>query len=201
MKEQGKEIAKGIHGCLYALCYPVIAICVGRFVWLRYGWELGIVSGVASWILSAWGISKFNDPKGLSVLDCLLPLFVSCISGIVFLPFALFSGNLFSPATCIASGLLLSMHLLAYRAGRITSPWWLIWPTLTFVYELLPIDLPTDIDNLLGFGINTLNYLCSAAKLKNEQLIKDDKTLGELEDGKEGSEDKNDEDKDDVIDV
>jgi hypothetical protein len=47
------------------------------------------------------------------------------------------------------------MGLLAYKTGTIQSSGWLILPFLTFLYEILPIDLPTDLDNILGLSATT----------------------------------------------
>jgi hypothetical protein len=166
MEEQrGAEIAKGIHGCLWMFLYPIVGICIGAFVWTKWGWAPGILGGLGGVILFAWLVSHFNRPKGLSQVDCLLPLLFSVLSGVAFFPVSLLAGNLFSPATCIVSGLLLTLQLFGYRSGRIKSPWWLLLPAATFVYEMLPIDLPTDIDNFLACGANSMLYFCSCMKL------------------------------------
>jgi hypothetical protein len=63
----------------------------------------------------------------------------------------LFAGSVFSAATCIFSGVLLSVGMLLYKKGRMAG-WALILPSLTFVYEMLPIELPTDLDNIFALG-------------------------------------------------
>jgi len=87
----------------------------------------------------------------LTVMDCITPTILSIIAGILFAPIKLFAASIFSPFTCIGGGILFSAALMLYKNGRMKG-WALILPALTFVYELLPIELPTDLDNFLALG-------------------------------------------------
>lgn len=157
-QERGVEIAKGIRGCTSFLFTPIVGIAGGAVVWQHCGWALGILAGILSFVISSRILKILidRDNRGLTVVDCFMPLIVSTICGILFMPLALFTLNLFSVATCIYSGILLSVALLCYRSGRIESAWWLLPIFLTFAYEILPIDLPTDMDNFLGVGVSTI---------------------------------------------
>lgn len=157
-QERGVEIAKGIRGCSMFLLTPVVGIAAGVFVGQHYGCALGVLAGVVMLVVAIRLLRVMieKDNRGLTVADCFMPLIISVICGVVFMPIALFTLNLFSAATCIFSGVLLSVGLLAYRSGRIQSAWWLVPQFLTFAYEILPIDLPTDLDNVLALGGSTL---------------------------------------------
>lgn len=157
-EQRGVAIAKGIRGCSFFFLIPVLSLAAGIVVGQRYGVILGIVSGLLMFGFSFWGAGKLVDrsSSGLTSVDCFLPMAISLISGIVFLPVGLVAGNLFSPATCIFSGILLTVGLWGYKVGKIQSAGWLVLPLLTFLYEILPIDLPTDLDNLLGLSAATV---------------------------------------------
>ena len=99
-----------------------------------------------------------NNSKTLTIVDCVLPIVISLIAAFMFSPIALISGNLFSIGTCIFSGVLLSVGLVLYKLDKIKGTF-LILPMLTFVYELFPIDLPTDLDNILGLSVSTLDQV------------------------------------------
>ena len=99
-----------------------------------------------------------NNSKTLTIVDCVLPIVISLIAAFMFSPIALISGNLFSIGTCIFSGVLLSVGLVLYKLDKLQGTF-LILPMLTFAYELLPIDLPTDLDNILGLSVSTLNLV------------------------------------------
>lgn len=156
-EQRGVAIAKGIRGCSMFFFVPVLSLAGGIVVGQRCGVLLGIVAGMMMLGILFWGAGKFVDRtrSGLTSIDCFLPVAISLISGIVFLPVGLVAGNLFSPATCIFSGILLTMGLWAYKTGKIGSPGWLVLPFLTFLYEILPVDLPSDLDNLLGLSAAT----------------------------------------------
>ena len=62
-----------------------------------------------------------------------------------------------------------------YKAGNISGGW-LIIPFLVFFYEILPIELPTDFDNMLCFGGDCTNFICTLIfkKVKNNILVNSD---------------------------
>ncbi len=156
--ERGVEIAKGLRGCCSMVFVPIVAIAAGILSGQHWGVCAGILVGVGALFATAQAISKFivGQTKSLTVVDCLLPTFISIICGILFAPIALFAANFFSFATCIYSGILLTVALFAYRSGKIESAGWLVMPFLTFAYEILPIDLPTDLDNFLSLSVSTV---------------------------------------------
>lgn len=170
---RGAEVAKGIRGCTMAFFVPVVAVCIGILVGQRYAsTPLGILAGLGA-VVIVGSLAKLlisRTTKGLSLMDCFMPTIMSLCSGILFAPIALFSGSLFSSATCIVAGVLFSITLVLYRSGKIGAGY-LILPGLTFVYEMLPIELPTDLDNLLGLGVSSVNtVLAFGARNAQNQL-------------------------------
>ena len=168
----GVEIAKGIRGCSSCLMIPVVAICTGIGIGQKAGVWWGILGGVVACVVFAsimsYLISKAT--KGLSVMDCLMPFCISIACGISFAPISIFAGSLFSFATCIYSGVLLSLVLFLYMNGHIG--WgYLVLPFLTFAYEILPIELPTDLDNILALSGTTVNGILALAERKKRKAL------------------------------
>ena len=103
-------------------------------------------------------------------LDCLMQFCISIVCGIAFAPISIFAGSLFSFATCIYSGVLLSLVLFLYMNGHIG--WgYLVLPFLTFAYEILPIELPTDLDNILALSGTSVNDLLALAERKKRKEL------------------------------
>jgi hypothetical protein len=171
--ERGVNIARGIRGCSSFFFIPVFSLSLGIVISQYYGIWLGVISGFIMLIVSMWCAGKLIDRSQarLTVIDCFLPMVISLLSGVVFFPLSLVSGNLFSPATCIVSGVLLTLGLFGYREGKIDSAGWLVFPFLTFVYEILPVDLPTDIDNLLGLGTTTVIEVAGLLKSRRSAEV------------------------------
>lgn len=163
----GSVIAKGIRGCSAILCMPVIVIATGFAVGQRMGWALGCLAAVGSLMvgMSLIVLMLRVGKSGLSVLDCFAPFVLSLFAAVAFAPISLFAGNLFSVATCTMAGLLMTLSLFVYRTGK-CGPGFLIMPFLTFVYEMLPIDLPTDIDNFLALSGSGLSNWLAYAKIR-----------------------------------
>ena len=159
---------------------PIFSIVGGIAIGQYSGVWIGIFSGMVLLVASFWGLIKLINKSctGLSIMDCFLPMIISIFSGIVFFPVSLFSGNLFSPATCIISGVLLTVALFGYRSGKIDSAGWLVLPFLTFIYEILPIDLPTDLDNLLGLGTATVADVIALCKTPQFSRLPDNEFRG-----------------------
>lgn len=167
----GCEIAGAIRGCSMSLFVPVIAICIGIVAGQRMGVCVGILTGIGGLFGGVWGLRRLiqMSKSGLSLVDCFIPLIFSIVFGVIFMSIQLFAGSFFSAATCIFSGALMTVGLICYRCGRIGNPWYLLPIALTYFYELLPIELPTDLDNILSLGGSTVAYIYG---LKSGHLVK-----------------------------
>ena len=169
----GAEIAVGLRSCSSIILVPIIAICSGIIIGKEYGTAVGILGGIVCSSIFFKFYHRFiaTQINGLTVLDCLIPFLVSLVSGVIFAPVSLFSASVFSIATCIYSGVLLSATLFLYKAQKVSAGY-LVFPFLVFMYEILPIELPTDIDNILALSGNTAHQFIAltAAKMKGQLL-------------------------------
>lgn len=177
---RGAGIAKGMRSCCSMFFVPIFSLVGGIATGQHCGVWTGIFSGMIMLVLFFWIAAKLINStyEGLTITDCLLPIIISIVSGIVFFPISIFAGNLFSPATCIISGALLTVALFGYRSGKIDSAGWLILPCLTFIYEILPIDLPTDLDNFLGLGTATVADVIALCKTPQFSRLPDNEFRG-----------------------
>lgn len=141
-----------LRGCLILVLSPLFSIALGIVIGKIHGVWYGVLGGLG--MLSLFGlisVKVMNAGGRLTTADCIIPLILSVISGIIFAPVHLISASVFSTATCIGSGILLMAAMFLYKSGRMNK-WGLIIPACTFIYELLPIELPTDLDNFLALG-------------------------------------------------
>ena len=139
--------------CLF-VCSPSLAIALGIWVGYNHGWGWGVlwgIVGLGALIAYAVKIGVSGKESEVTAMDCVLPFFVSIVCGITFAPVHLFAANFFSAFTCIGAGALFSVALIMFRFGKLET-WALYLLMATFLYEALPINLPTDLDDFLCFG-------------------------------------------------
>ena len=164
------------------LLFPVgliLSILIGIASGQSIGALWGVIIGILVCIIFVVVIVMIiNRSQTLTVFDCLLPTIISFIAAFAFSPVTLFSGNIFSIGTCIFSGVLLSVGLFLYKSDKIQGAY-LILPTLAFLYEILPIDLPTDLDNILALSVNTLDL--ATGWIVRRQLVAKNKPKLELQ--------------------
>jgi hypothetical protein len=169
-------------GCLRGLIVFFASIALACGVGIAVGMKTG---GVGKGILAGVGTLIFgiivasimaNTAKRITFVDCVLPLIISIISGIAFMPLMLFKLEIFSTFTCIGAGLFLTIGMFLYRAGKIGGMS-LIIPSITFVYEIVPISLPTDIDNIIAFSGNAASLFISCLINKGKRTLLEDKKV------------------------
>lgn len=181
MQNNGEEksAVSGIVGLLrgtIAFCASIaIAMTGGIALAVKYGTIKGILSGAGILIaLVAVSVYLMNNAKKLTLADCILPLIVGAMSAFLFAPVSMAGMSIFSAGTCMGASLLLTIMLFMYKSGRIKAGW-LVIPFLTFLYELLPIELPTDIDNILCLGGSAVNLIMAKMfGINPDELIKKD---------------------------
>ena len=147
----------------FILLFTLICVSIASTVILiKYlGWLVGLFSSIILFFILAIILivlfNKFSDKK-ITNFDLMLPLIISFISAICFLPFSFFQAEIFSSATCLISGIFMSIALYKLKNDMIhKSAVMIIF--CTFLYEILPISLPTDLDNFLSVGIGTTSLL------------------------------------------
>ena len=139
--------------CLF-VCSPSLAIALGIWTGYNYGWGWGVLWGIVglfALLVFAVKMGFSGNASEVTATDCVLPFFVSIVCGITFAPVHLFAANFFSAFTCIGAGALFSLALIMFKFGKLES-WALYLLMATFLYEALPINLPTDLDDFLCFG-------------------------------------------------
>jgi hypothetical protein len=194
MREQFNQDTNEAVGCLRGiiLIFITLAFSIGIGVSMGikkgiingnlYGAWKGILYGIGNGLLYSLGIFFVgiiltiiivNTAKKLTTIDCILPLIISIICAVIFAPLHLLQAEIFSIMTCIGSGFIFSMTLFYYKAKKIGGGW-LIIPALVFCYEILPINLPTEIDNFICLGGGLMNYFFSYISRKSkDDLLKD----------------------------
>ncbi|MBF0503341.1 MAG: hypothetical protein HQM09_24695 [Candidatus Riflebacteria bacterium] len=78
-----------------------------------------------------------------------LPVPVAVIWSLVLMPFE-FGANAFSMPAAIGSAMCLSLCLWMSRGTQDRK--WLILPTICFLYEMLPVNIPGPFDDYFAFG-------------------------------------------------
>jgi len=175
-------------GCMrYAVLGPlaaVITLCATVAVWVKFGFFYAVFAAILFFILSAFIVVRLaENAKKLSVFDCLLPLFIGLLSSVFFTPIAIAAnGSFFSFVTCMSASVFLSMMMFLYRAGKVNA-WFLLFPFLVFIYEILPFEFPTELDNFFAFGGNIIVGITALLKnlLYDPALADDDDDIKELE--------------------
>jgi len=164
-QEHGASVTTTV-GCLRGLLLGCIGLVLSVSGGLAVGSHIGVFSGIFVGLVLlvvsiGFTIYWTASVKTLTLWDCLLPLPLGVLSSLLFAPWSLLlNASVFSAVTCMCAALFLSMTLLLYRARKIDGKW-LIFPFLVFVYEMLPIEFPSDLDNVLSFGGNIVNTIAA----------------------------------------
>ena len=156
-------LVRGI--CLF-VCSPSLAIVFGIWVGYNHGWGWGVLWGLIGLIVLVVQAIKMGTSLSfgeVTVWDCILPIIISIVCGITFAPVHLFAANFFSAFTCIGSGIFFSIALIMFRVGAL-EPWALYLAMASFLYEALPINLPTDLDDFLCFGGTGISLIVGRIK-------------------------------------
>jgi len=149
----------------------IISILIGIASGQSIGALWGVIIGIFVFIICVViTVAMINTSKTFTLVDCMLPALIALFAAFVFSPVAIISGNFFSIGTCIFSGVLLSVGLFLYKSDKIQGAF-LILPMLTFFYEILPIDLPTDLDNILALGVSTLDMAIGGILRLRQHLV------------------------------
>ena len=157
---------------LLAACGAGVAVglSTGRFLW---GFVTGLIFVLVG-IFAAAVFARRRIDKPLTRLDCGLPIAASILSGILFFPIQFAEGSYFSTGTCIGAGILLSAALNLYRQGK-TRRGFVLLPLAVFFYEILPIELPTDLDNIFSLGGSLATVFWAYLNASKENSSRDSK--------------------------
>lgn len=162
-----------LRGAIGFSASVMIAVTSGIGIGINYGTGTGILAGLVILLaLVAVSVHLMNNAKNITVLDCILPIPIGAVSAFLFAPISLAEASVFSALTCMGASLLLTIMLFLYKSKRIYVGW-LVIPFIVFIYELLPIELPTDLDNLLCMGGDGINFvIANVFRPDNNKLLK-----------------------------
>ena len=185
-QEHGATVTTTV-GCLRGMMFAgmgiMLSVSGAIAVWSQAGFLMGLFAGLVLLVLSiGFTIYWTTTVKQLTIWDCLLPLPLGLVSSVLFAPASLlFNLSVFSALTCMGAALFLSMTMLLYRSRKIDGKW-LIFPFLVFMYEMLPVEFPGELDNMLSFGGNIVNTIAALSFSPINQLRE---TQAELPDSSE----------------
>jgi len=165
--ENSATIVGFLRGAI--IFFTTIAFSLGIVILMgiRTGMEKGFWAGAIDGILAGGlffivglviAIYMANTAKKMTVTDCVLPIIISIISAVVFFPVSFLFAEFFSWLTCIGAGFFLSWAMFMYKNKEVGG-WTLVIPFIVFVYEILPVSLPTDIDNFIALGGSGTNVV------------------------------------------
>jgi hypothetical protein len=124
-----------------------LSLAVGLAFWAAQSWRAGLAACFATFaacLVAATLLAFFT--RRLTLVDVFLPVIFSVLWSLILMPFSLGS-DLFTAPAAIGAGMLLTWCLWrAYHEDGAPRNW-LIVPTLVFVYEMLPINVPGPFDD------------------------------------------------------
>lgn len=131
--------------------------------WCFLDFKISVIIGLIAFsLLNALGFCSLYFQKSITSVDIFLPIPLA-IMWSLFLSFFSLGANIFYMPAVIGSSVLLTASLIKQKENPEASRKWLILPTLVFIYEMLPINIPGPIDDYLAFSGATiatvLNYL------------------------------------------
>jgi len=133
---------------LGAVSFPVtiLAFLIG---WAGRDLRTGLLAGaVVFTIFFLMSLISLFFIKAYSYLDTVLPAVFAALWSLVLAPFS-FGSSLFSaPAFICAAVLLGSCMAIAKRFGMKKS--WLLFPAVVFLYEMLPVNIPGQFDDMFA---------------------------------------------------
>jgi hypothetical protein len=89
--------------------------------------------------------------RKLSLVDVFLPLIFSVVWTVLLIPLSL-GTEVFTAPAAIGSGFLLTLCLWRYYNNNQIGKYWLIFPVIVYMYEMLPVNIPGPFDDYFSFG-------------------------------------------------
>ena len=127
-------------------------IILRRYLGCCTGFAAGVILFcILSCVAVVW-LHDFTSEK-ITNTDIILPTIISIISAVIFWLLTFLQAEIFTIATCVTSGVLLSIALYRLRNNMICKAA-VITMFCTFLYEIAPINLPGDLDNILSLGVS-----------------------------------------------
>ncbi len=163
----GKSLAIGF----FSLPFSGLALLIGRLA--GGSWHVGFLSMLVTLgVFWLFAVINLFFIKELSWVDVFLPIPISVVWSIVLLPLSLGS-NIFTAPACIGSAIIFTISMWMLKNKRM-STYWVIFPSMVFLYEMLPINIPGPFDDYFAFGGTAVLLLMQSfsneVPEKNKQL-------------------------------
>jgi hypothetical protein len=134
-------------GCV-SVPFALVSFLLALVTWnAKVGFAVGLSMLLASWVVA---VVMVLTTRRFSIFDVFLPIPVAVAWSFILTIFSL-GGNAFAAPACIGSALLLSACLWMIQRGRFPV-YWAILPIITFMYEMLPVNVPGPFDDWFAFG-------------------------------------------------
>ena len=137
---------------LIVMALPMSAVVLIIFWAATSHWKTGVVAGAATLGTCLIGATLLMClTKRFSLFDVFLPLIFSVIWSAILTLFSL-GAEVFTAPTAIGSGFILTLCLWRVYHSNGAGRSWLIFPTLVYLYEMLPVNIPGPFDDMFAFG-------------------------------------------------
>ena len=133
------------------LAFP-LSIAAWIIFWAGSNWRAGLIAGGSTFAvcLIAATVMLFFVRK-MSLVDVFLPLIFSVVWSLLLIPLSL-GTEVFTAPAAIGSGFLLTLCLWRYYNNNQIGKYWLIFPVIVYMYEMLPVNIPGPFDDYFSFG-------------------------------------------------
>ena len=129
-----------------------LAIAMAIIFWVANNWQAGLIASASTiGICLIIATLMLFSMKTFSVVDVFLPLVFSVVWSVILMPFSL-GTSIFSAPAAIGSGLVLTLCLWRVHHNDGQGKQWLILPTIVYIYEMLPVNIPGPFDDYFSFG-------------------------------------------------
>jgi hypothetical protein len=136
---------------LMTLAFPLSALLLVIF-WVENNLKSGVVAACSTFALCMVAATlMLFFVRRFSIADVFLPLAFSILWSMILFPLSL-GTELFTAPAAIGSGLVLTLCLWRAHHHENLSRYWLIFPFIVYVYEMLPINIPGPFDDYFSFG-------------------------------------------------
>ncbi len=136
---------------LFIFLFTFLGFVAGILSWIHWNWKIGLeVFVIVSCIGLIAAVINVFTIRRISTVDIFLPIPLAVFWTIILFPLHISSG-FFSAGTFIGSAFMLSISLWLLKENKMNKTW-IIFPTVVYLYEMLPVSIPGPFDDLFAFG-------------------------------------------------
>ncbi len=136
---------------LFFLLFFALGLVAALISWMHWNWKTALDAFAVFFCLGiVAAFANLFTIRKLSIIDVFLPIPFAIMWSIVLIPFN-FSSMFFSAGAFIGSAFMLSISLLLLREKNMSRKW-IVFPSIVYLYEMLPISIPGPFDDIFAFG-------------------------------------------------